>query len=199
MRKIKGFKLSLKPKELARRAKKAGLDLQPLGFLTPPVPRRESEPTESFVSWTAVYEQAVAPAVVFESFPAPSTTEAQMLSPMPGLAYSLIVATLGAGWTQAKAKEVDPERAPVLGVLEDLALEEAIRFAAAIVEQEAMEDGCTLSPMTILSDAPALELALGKVSGEKIGVALDNGALSPSASRACTLSWLAKTKSKGKK
>lgn len=196
MRKIRGFKLNLRIKEVQRRAKKAGLDLESLGLIQPVGRGKEPVTTPAFEQLIEKAAAATAPAVLFESFAHPVAAEAALLSPMPGLAYSLVLATLGENFLSFRRSSEVP--APVLDVIEDVALEEAVRFAGSLLEQEAALEACELSPLTILSDAPALELSLRKVEGSKIGVGISDGKLTPSASRACSLSWLAKSKSKKK-
>lgn len=202
MRKIRGFKLNLRLKEVQRRAKKSGVDLAAMGFLEPldggrP---REASPSPLFQPYLDKVSAAMAPAVLFESFAHPDPAEASLLSPIPGLAYSLVLATLGEGLAPLKESEraQDPSKSALLDVIETVALEDALRFATAILEEEASGEGCVLSPITPLSDAAALELLCRKLEGAKIGVRLSEGKLSPEATLACSLSWLAKSKSKGK-
>lgn len=185
MRKIKGFKLSPRFKELGRRAKKAGLDLERLGFSASDLDKAYAR---------------MQPAVLFESFPKPDATEAP-LSPMPGLAYSLILATLSEAFAvyRREAEAAQPEWAGVLAVVEELALEETVRFASALIEQEAAAEACELSPISPLSEPGALQTALGKLDGSKIAVSLAEDRLLPSASRVVSLSWLAKSKHSGKR
>lgn len=188
MRKIIGFKLPLRLKEIQRRAKKAKLDLEAAGL-----PEAELQ---------ALLDRATAalkPAVLFDTFPHPDA-EQTLLSPLPGLAYSLVLGTLGGGFDALAKSEAEakPAQAALWPVVREAGLEEAVRFATALLAEEAARDACELSPITPLSEGPALEAALRKLDSGKIGVTLENGALTPAASAACSLSWLAKTKAKGK-
>jgi len=175
MKKIRGFKLNLRVKEIQRRAKKAGLNLESVGPLEPLLERAAA---------------AAKPAVLFESFAHPDPAEAALLSPMPGLAYSLVLATLGDSLFDVPA--------PLLPIIEEVAPEEVVRFATALLEEEAAAEACVLGPINPLSDNAAIELLLAKLDGSKIGITFAENHLIPSASRALSLSWLAKTKSKGK-
>lgn len=189
MRKIKGFKLVLRPHEVRRRAKKAGLDLEAAG-LPEPVLQKTLERLAA----------GLAPGVLFDTFGHPDPDQ-PILSPMPGLAYSLILASLGEGFAPVRAAHSAlPE--DLWPVLEETALEESVRFAAGLIADEAEKDNCELSPITSLSEAPALEAALRKLDGAKLGVSLssDGGrGLTPPATVAVSLSWLAKSKAKGRK
>lgn len=175
MRKIIGFKLSLKAKELQRRAKKAKVDLAGAGL--------DEAGVQGLLDGLS---KSLKPAVLFDTFSHPDA-EQPLLSPMPGLAYSLILATLG---------EVSGAPEAVWPVIRDMALDECVRFASALIEDEAAKDSCELSPITPLSDSAALEAAVKKLDGAKIGVSAAEGRLSPEASAAVSLSWLAKSKAK---
>jgi hypothetical protein len=117
---------------------------------------------------------------------------------MPGLAYSLILAGLGGAFAPIREKEAGiPEK--LWPILEEHALDEAVRFASALIADEAEKDNCDLSPLNPITAADALEAALRKLdAGAKLGVTLADGRLSPAASLAVSQSWLAKSKAKRK-
>lgn len=187
MRKIRGFKLKLRVKDMQRRAKKAKLDLAALGLGDEP--RLEA--------WLERVAAAAAPAVLFDSFPADETSG---LSPMPGLACSLAVATLGPD-LDAFAERLSSERPAELRLFDlaaAAALEESARFVLALVETEASEERCGLSPLQYLESREQLAAALSKLEGHKIGVALSESGLRPIHSTAFSASWLAKSKSRAK-
>ena len=189
MRKIIGFKLQLRLKEIQRRAKRARFDLSTNGLQEP-----ELQPLLD----RAV--RALKPAVLFDTYAHPDPDQAA-LSPIPGLAYSLVLASLGAGLgaEREKTRLENPAQLPVWDLAEEAALDESIRFATAILEDEALKESCELSPLTSLTDGAALETVLKKLDGAKIGVTSADGKLAPAASAACSLSWLSKTKGRGKK
>lgn len=187
MRKIKGFKLVLRPHEVKRRSKKAGLDLEAAGL-----------PEPALLKTLERLAKGVTPAVLFDTFGHPDPEQA-LLSPLPGLAYSLILATLGDGFGPVREKESALPEA-LWPVLEETALDECVRFASGLIADEAEKDNCELSPLTALSAPDALAAAVRKLSGDKIGVCVqDGGGLAPAASVAVSLSWLAKSKAKGRK
>lgn len=186
MRKIKGFKLTLRPHVVKQRSKKARLDLEAAGL--------NDLVLGKFLERAA---KALTPGVVFDTFGHPDA-EATLLSPMPGLAYSLILASLGDSFGPYRAKEeAIPEG--LWPILEEHALDESVRFASTLIADEAEKDNCELSPLNPLSDAAALEAALRKLDAPaKLGVSLADGRLSPAASLAVSQSWLAKSKAKRK-
>jgi hypothetical protein len=187
VRKIKGFKLVLRPHEVKRRAKKAGVDLDAAG-LTEPVLLKTLERLAKTLS----------PGVLFDTFGHPDPDQS-VLSPMPGLAYSLILASLGDSFTAA-VREKEASLPPALWpVLEETGLDECVRFASNIIADEAEKDNCELSPINELAESPALEAAVRKLDGGKLGVSFVDGVLSPAACLAVSLSWLAKSKAKGRK
>lgn len=172
---------------IKQRAKKAQLDLEAAGL--------GEVPLAKFLERAA---KALTPGVVFDTFGHPDADQ-PLLSPMPGLAYSLILAGLGEGF--ASIREVESSIPKELWpILEEHALDEAVRFASALIADEAEKDNCELSPLNALTQAEALEAALRKLdAGVKLGVTLKDGRLAPSASLAVSQSWLAKSKAKGRK
>ena len=187
MRKIKGFKVVLRPHEVKRRAKKAKLDLEAAGLSDPAL--------NKFLERAA---KALAPGVVFDTFGHPDPDQAA-LSPMPGLAYSVILASLGTSFAEFAPKESGvPEG--LWPILEEHGLDECVRFAANLIADDAEKDGCELSPINTLTEPPALEAALRKLDAQaKLGVTLEGARLAPAASLAVSLSWLSKSKAKGRK
>ena len=187
MRKIKGFKLVLRPHEVKRRARKAGVDLEAAGL-----------PEPVLLKTLERLAKTLAPGVLFDTFGHPDPDQS-VLSPMPGLAYSLILGSLGEGFPAAvREKEtVVPEK--LWPVMEECGLDECVRFASNIIADEAEKDNCELSPINVLADGAALEAVVRKLEGAKLGVSLDGVKLSPAASIAVSLSWLAKSKAKGRK
>lgn len=185
MRKIIGFKLALRAHEVKRRAKKARLDLAALGLGTDAALQKMLDETAG----------KLAPGVLFDTFKHPDADAAE-LSPLPGLAYSLILATLGEGFTALQA-QAEPAAAPLWEVLRQAALDETVRFASALLCDEAAKDVCELSPLSALGPA-AMATVLRKLEGSKIGVSLGEGGLQPGASAAVSLSWLSKSKPKAK-
>lgn len=187
MRKIKGFKLVLRPHEVKRRAKKAGVDLEAAGL------------SELVLGKTLErLAKTLTPGVLFDTFGHPDPDQ-PVLSPLPGLAYSLILASLGDGFP-ARTREAEgavPEK--LWGVLLETGLDECVRFASNILADEAEKDNCELSPITSLSAGPALEAAVRKLDGAKLGVEVRDGSLFPETALAVSLSWLAKSKAKGRR
>ena len=188
MRKIIGFKLPVRVKELQRRARKVGI--------------RHPESRADEAALGRLLERAVkasTPSVLFETFSHPDPEQA-LLSSMPGLAYSLVLVTLGKGFEAFREEEgrQDPATAPLWPLIQDVLLDEATRFATALLEDEAARESCELSPITTLAGEAALAAALVKLESSKIGVGLSEGRLVPCASAAVSLSWLSKSKAKGK-
>lgn len=188
MRKIKGFKLPLRPHEVKRRAKKAGVDLEAAGL----------GPEPALLKFLERASKSLSPGVLFDTFAHPDP-DVNLLSPMPGLAYSLVLVSLGEGFPAALKEKEASVPAALWPVLEETGLDEAVRFAGNLLADEAEKDNCELSPINELSRADALEVALRKLDGVKLGVALDGGRLAPAASLCVSLAWLAKSKAKGRK
>lgn len=186
MRKIIGFKLPLRLKEIQRRAKKAGVALEAAGLDEPRLQALLAEAARS-----------VKPGVVFDTFSGPDPDQ-PALSPLPGLAFSLVVATLGAAYEAFEQNNTRPELEGLWPVLREAALDEAVRFAAGLINDEAVLESCELSPITPLTEPAAIETALRKLDGAKLGVSFADGRLLPAPSCVVSLSWLSKSKTKGK-
>ncbi|MBI5211715.1 MAG: hypothetical protein HY927_17230 [Elusimicrobia bacterium] len=200
MKKVKGFRLELRPKEVLRLAKKEGLDLGPLGGPDGlPVQLAQAAPLLS-------------PAIVYDSFPGvksgapgPGTeglaARTLGLAPIPGVAFSLILATLGDGLASRRRgfQESEPARCRLWELIARCALNEAVRFAAGLIESEAALENCELSPSSPLSGNDALASVLDCLDCAKIGVSLGDSGLIPSDSSALSLSWLSKSRSKKSK
>ncbi|MFA6003585.1 MAG: hypothetical protein WC881_05905 [Elusimicrobiota bacterium] len=186
MRKVKGFKLALRPAEVKRRSKKAGLDLAALGV---------DELELQRILTQAV--KAMTPGVLFETFKHPDP-DAPQLSPIPGLAYSLVLATLGPGFAPVKeqSRAVSAELYALWGIVEETALDETVRFATTLLEEEASKESCLLSPLSRLLDPSALETVLRKLDGPKLDLRLHEGRIDPAPSAAVSLSWLAQSRSR---
>ncbi len=186
MRKIKGFKLALRPAEIKRRAKRAGLDLAALGL--------DEAGLQGFLVQVS---RVIAPGVLFETFKHPDA-DAAALSPIPGLAYSLVLATLGPDFTPAKekARESAAEKNALWDIIETAAIEETVRFATALLEEEAGKESCALSPWNAIQEPALLETVLRKLDGAKIEVLLRDGRLEPAPATAVSLSWLAQSRAR---
>jgi hypothetical protein len=187
VRKIKGFKLVLRPHEVKRRAKKLGLDLDAAGL-----------PDAALAKTLERLAKTLSPGVLFDTFGHPDADQ-PLLSPLPGLAYSLILAGLGEGFPAAiRAQETAIPEA-LWAALLDTGLDECVRFASAIIADEAEKDNCELSPLTPITGVAAVEAAHRKLDGAKLGVNFADGKLVPEAALVVSLSWLAKSKAKGRR
>lgn len=190
MRKIRDFRLRISHKELRRRARSV-VDLASLGLSED---RRDDRKFEVLVD---AFSARLKPAVLFESFSSESTETAE-LSPLPGLAHTLALITLGPGAAeaQAEARTESEARGKLLDLMALMAGEEAVQFVANLLKDEVEEERCELSPIHYLSDPEALSLAFRKLDGAKIGLSLEAGRLLPEGSAAFCLSWVSRGRSR---
>ncbi len=190
MRKIRNFKLVLRPRELARRAKKARLQLEAAGLAS----------EDMLATFLEDFGRRLKPAVVYESYPA---TKDVSLAPIPGVASSLGIASLGREAEAAlEAVLAQPEgaaRVPAARLAAEMALEQAVQFVLTLLEDEAAQEGCALSPLSPLSEPDALSACVERLGASRIGVAFEDGRLAPLHTAAFSVSWLVKSKSKAKK
>ena len=75
-----------------------------------------------------------------------------------------------------KSRQENPAILPLWDLAEETALDESVRFATALLEDEALRESCELSPLTPIN-GPELETVVKKLDGSKIGVTLDGGRL----------------------
>ncbi|MFA5139479.1 MAG: hypothetical protein WC728_09635 [Elusimicrobiota bacterium] len=186
MRKIRGFRLRLPVKETRRRTRKA-VDLAALGLAEEP----------RFSRYLDEFSASLQPAVIFDSF-GPESMDTEAFAPIPGLAHTLGLATLGPETSQKAAEERG--RGEAHGKLYDLcaglALEASVQFVIGLITDEVEAERCDLSPIQYLTDAEALGLALEKLEGSKIGIKLEANRLVPEYSAAFCLSWISRRRSK---
>jgi hypothetical protein len=182
VRKIRDFRINLSHKELRRRVRTA-VDLCALGLSDE---RRLEAEVHSFAS-------KLRPAVVFETF-GPDSAETAGLSPIPGLAHTLGLATLGPTVSQAldEARTESEPRGRLYGILAAMALEHAVQFVAGLLREETEAERCELSPLHVLSEPAAIGLAHRRLEASKIGVSFEAGRLVPEHSSAFCLSWISR-------
>jgi len=187
MRKIRGFKLNLRLKEIQRRAKKAKLDLGALKMDT-------ESPLAALIG---EFSRSAKASVIYESF---QPEEQNLLAPVPGLAYSLCLATLGQELDSYidLARQQKPEQDPLLAIMAQAAMEDATRFVLSLVEDEAKVEHCELSPIQVLTESSALSAIVSRLEGHKINVAVAESRLRPAHTTAFSLSWMARSKSRSR-
>ena len=188
MRKVVGFKLELRLAQLARRAKKEGASLS-----------EEGVSEEEALSFLARLKDKLEPSVLFDTLTPAEAAQLPSLSPIPGLAVSLILGTCGAPFEQALGGLPLGSALGRLGELAaTMALDDIMRFAGSILSADAEKESCALSPLSVILDRDALAALLDRLNGSKIGVALAETGLSPAPSRAASLVWISKTKTRAR-
>lgn len=215
MRKIKRFKISVHHKEIARRIRKAGLDLPSAGI-----------PDDiAFREFVAGLASGMEPAVVFDSFPSGSD-EWKHITSMPGLAFSAGVVTLGAAVEEKLRPLHATEPAVAAKVALRVFLEDAVSFVLDLIQEEASREGLELGPIEYLALPPAdpytsvlsdkaksarpceknqnagdsrpetLSALTRRLEASKIGVEWDCGNLRPEHTALFSVPWLSKRKSR---
>jgi hypothetical protein len=194
VRKIRDFRLRLSHKEVRRRARST-VDLQSIGLGQSEDRFRRDDPAlEKLVD---AFCGRLKPAVLFESFN-PDSTETAALSPLPGLAHTLALTTLGpgAGEAVAEAGARNETRGRLYELMARMAGEEAVQFVTGLLKDEVEEERCDLSPIHCLTERQPLTLAFEKLGGSKIGLSLDAEGLHPVFSSAFCLSWISRGRSR---
>ncbi|MFH1724156.1 MAG: hypothetical protein ABII00_05980 [Elusimicrobiota bacterium] len=181
MRKIREFNLRLPFKEIRRRARQAA-DLNAMGLDDP-----------KLQLLIEVVQRRLRPAVIFASF-GPESRETAALAPIPGLAHTLGLATLGPDIAPliAETRTENEQRGGLLELVAAVALERAVQFVTGLLRDEVESERCELSPIQHLDEAEAVSAVLERLGGGKIGLKLEAGRLSPEHSTAFCLSWIAR-------
>ncbi|HAH08133.1 MAG TPA: hypothetical protein DCM05_16680 [Elusimicrobia bacterium] len=188
MRKIRGFRLALHPRDMRRRLRRAA-DMQSLGLDT----------EEAFLRHVDSFSERLHPSVVFDSF-GPESKETARLAPIPGLGHTVGLLTLGPGadeWMDAE-RRAGGEKAKLAERILTLSIEEAVRFVIGLIADEVEQERCELSPIHYVSDPAQLDFLAGKLHASKIGVKIDESIFTPRCSAAFCLSWIAKARRRSK-
>lgn len=187
MRKIRKFKMELRARELARRAKKAKLDPASAGLGT----------EEQLAAFASRFQKTLEPAVVYQSF-GPEHPRAA-LAPVAGLGFSLGIATLGRGpeaFSAALLEGRQEAQAPFARLAAELALEDAVAFVLGLLKQESDEEECDLSPVAPLRESAGIESAAEELQADRIGVSVADGRFEPLNTSAFSVSWIARPRSR---
>lgn len=181
MRKIRNFNLRLPFKEIRRRARKV-VDLDALGLDDP-----------KFYTLLTDVQRRLRPAVIFDSF-GPESEDTAALAPLPGLAHTLGLATLGADVASLLSEEraKGEERGRLAELIASAALERTVQFVVGLLADEVEAERCELSPIHHLNEPEAVGAVLEKLGGSKIALTLEAGRLDPEFSTAFCISWIAK-------
>lgn len=188
MKKIRNFKLRLHFKETRRRARRK-FDLAKLEL-----------GDEQWAKLLSEVEERMKPAVVYETFHAESK-ETASLAPIPGLAHTLGLATLGPGPASLleEAGRDSEEMRRLYELIIASGLEQAVQFVVMLLRKDVEAERCELSPIEYLTEFAPLERLFNKLEGGKIDVALTQAGLHPEQSAAFCLSWISKPRRGGAK
>lgn len=188
MKKIRNFNLRLHYKDIRQRARRK-FDLNKLGL-----------DDANLLKLLREVEGKLEPAVIYESFGA-DHEETAKLAPVPGLAHTLGLATLGPklGSFIVETREISSARGDLLELVAASALKQSVNFVASLLKGELEAEQCELSPIEYLDNPDAVRAVYDKLDGPKILLELRGGELSPDYSQAFCLSWMAKRRGKKKK
>lgn len=188
MKKIRNFNLRLHFKEIRHRARRM-FDLNKLGL-----------DDENLRKLLQEVEDKLQPAVIYESFGA-ENEETAALAPVPGLAHTLGLATLGPnlGSHIVETREISAPRGELLELVAASALKQSVNFVASLLKDDLEAERCELSPIEYLENPDAVRVVYDKLDGSKILLELRRGELSPDYSKAFCLSWMSKRRGKKKK
>lgn len=180
MTKIKNYRVTLRPREIARWLKKErGLETTPELELLIEAGAREAK------AW-------VRPAAVYTTMTR-QTAEKMTAVPLPSDAVALSIAAVSIGPALERerlASESGSPREMLLAALGQEALAQALQFAVRLIGEQAKEEDCEMSPPVSIHEAPAASALATLLGMSRIGIVLDtsNSEL-PSYARVSYVFW----------
>ena len=184
MKKIKKFKINLRPREILRLLKAT----TQISEITPELEeavKRESARLSRIISPAAVYDTNTWEKIPIELAP-PAIDK--------WVAASTCLITIGT----AVEAEINEARQRGEGILAQMlhaiaveALEQTGNFVKRLIGEEAKEEGCELSKEQLINTPPAWEKFIQIIPGDKIGVQLlDKETFQPMYSSAGVIYWI---------
>lgn len=176
MKKIKNFKITLKPRDLARLYKNfQGPMLAP--------DQLEAEAQRLVTSYSSVFH----PSTVYETFwkdHAPEVLQNHFSGALDGaVAASFLVVS-------AQNSQELAEPAPWPKVLQESALDEAVHFVTRLLAEEAKTEHCELSSLWRIQEEPLILQLLALLEAAKIGVNPSGSGSASSSYRAAAVGWM---------
>jgi hypothetical protein len=165
MTKIKNFRITLRPREIARWLKHQGQT----------VPSGDLDATAEAAA--ARYKTLVHPAAVYTTLTRATAEKTTPLAlPESSVAVSIIAVNVGGELAKASAalaETVDPAERAILQAIEHEALQQSIHFAVRLLGDQAKDEECEMSPVQA-AEEPLLLVPLAALLGiERIGISLD--------------------------
>jgi hypothetical protein len=193
MTKIKNFRLTLRPREIARWLKKErGMPT------TPDLELSIEQVIKEGKAW-------IEPAAVYSTLTRSAAEKmTAVIFPNKSIAVSILAVSIGTAIGRERAAaQADPIREALLAALEQEALAQAVLFAVRLLQEQAKDEDCDMSSpvcaqtrplgqeeLSIASE-PSLSLSLATLVGiQRIGVSLETDSLElPPHARVAWLFW----------
>lgn len=184
MTKIKNFRVTLRPREMARLLKKEqGVETTPDLEIT----------LEQLVKDS---KQWITPAAVYTTLTRQVAEKATSLPlPQDAIAVSVVAVSVGPALPEEITRTTDPARQQQLSALLHESLSQSVHFVTRLVTDQAKEEECDMSTPTPVED-PALAGAIAALLGiHRIGIQLDlPDSPLPNFSRVACSYWIPKGK-----
>ena len=165
MRKIKNFRINIRPKEISRILKKFS-DLQELPIETEEAVQRACYFYGHTIKPAVVYDTLSKESIDFNNFPEYN---------QKWIAVSPFVLTIGSGLKEEFDKKIDifgQWTTQIVSAISADTLEQSKNFVQRIISQEAKDDQCELSRAVEITDN--FEKIISILPLDKINVSLDN-------------------------
>jgi hypothetical protein len=166
MTKIKNFKVTIRPREIARWLKKEkGLET------TPELELAIEEAVKEAKRW-------VTPAAVYTTLTR-QTAEKMTKIPMPpeAVALSIVAVSIGSGLAaERKAAASGSQQDLLLAALEQEALAQSLQFTVRLIGEQAEEEDCEMSSPVSVQEAPVASSLATLLGVARIGIQFDPSA-----------------------
>ncbi len=187
MTKIKNFRLTLRPREIGRWLKRErGMEITPDLELA----------IDSAINEGRKHLQTAALYTTLTHTTVEKTTPLSL--PSKAVAASVISVTLGPALEAQR--QADPEKEAFWAAIQEEALAQAIQFAVRLVQEQAKEEDCELSPATVAQEPDLWGPLTSLLATARIGLEIDPAApVLPAYARLAWVAWLPLRKSGGRR
>ncbi len=178
MTKIKNFRITLRPREMARWLKKErGLETTPELEMSIEQAAKESK------RW-------VEPAAIYTTLTRSIAEKTTAISfPNKAIAVSVVAVSIGPGLeSQRQAEEAGAPRESLLSALQQESLAQSLHFVVRLIQDQAKDEDCDMSSPVSVEEAQVASSLATLLGVQRIGIALD--ASIPSIPSHVRLAWL---------
>lgn len=188
-RKIKRFKVNLRPRETFRKLRQQmdTLSLARVQWLE--LIKEEAEKVSALIN----------PSIIYDTWKTNAAREVLISSHQELgkqiLMVSFLAASIGDRFSRELIENKEESRQKIWPALGEEALEQTINFALKLINQEAKKDSCQLLPPVAVKNPQELENIIESLSAEKINVRIEDNKIFPFYTAISFIPWVPQGKS----